>query len=124
MKNKNGARWTSVLLESIGELSSVAGGHARSFFEMAPKSIIVRVTRSLVAGFDTYGFNELGNFSELARINSNDLPGNEFVLGGEIVRSLSKEEHDRLAAEGVALFENPQAALRIVAEQNLAVGTK
>lgn len=124
LQHKMGARWTAVLLESVGELSNVAGGHARSFFEMAPKSVIVRITRSLVAGFDTYGFNEQGSFPELSRINANDLPGKEFVIGGDLVRNLSTEERDRLVAEGVALFENPQAALRSLADQHLAIAAK
>jgi CRISPR-associated protein Cst2 len=124
LQHSNGARWTSILLESIGELSNVAGGHARSYFEMAPKSIVVRVTTSLVAGFNTYGFDDQGFFPELSRISANDLPGNEFILGGELVRNLTDEERQRLLAEGVQLFENPQAALRSLADQHLTAGVK
>ena len=50
-------QWTRKLLQAIGELNEVAGNHARSYFEMAPASIIVRLTESsLVAGFNTYCF--------------------------------------------------------------------
>jgi CRISPR-associated protein Cst2 len=111
-----GAEWTNALLECIGELSNVAGGHARSYFEMAPHSIVLRLTRSLVAGFNTYGFNERGEFAELARINANDLPGKEFWVGGEIARRLPAEERARLEKEGVHLFENPQRLLAEVAK--------
>jgi CRISPR-associated protein Cst2 len=39
---------------------NVAGGHARSYFEMAPRSVVARLPPQLVAGFDTYGFNDRG----------------------------------------------------------------
>lgn len=108
--------WTRALLECIGELSNVAGGHARSYYEMAPKSIVVRLTRSLVGGFDTYGFDEEGGFADLGRIHGKDLPGCEFWLGGEIVRRLSEAERKRLATEGVKLHDSPQKLLSEVAD--------
>lgn len=107
--------WTRSLLAAIGELSEVAGGHARSLFEMAPKSIVLRLSKGLVAGYDTYGFREDGSFADLKRINANDLPGKEFWLGGELVRSLSEKEKQCLKGEGVQLFENPQKLLDAVA---------
>lgn len=112
-----GPTWGRALLEAIGELSNVAGGHARSFFEMAPKSIVLRLSKSLVAGFDTYGFDESGGFSELGRINDNDLPGKEFWLGGELVRSMPVELRTRLEKQSVRLFENPQRLLSAVADE-------
>lgn len=107
----HGKDWTLALLRAIGELSNVAGGHARSYFEMAPRSIVARLTPRLVAGYDTYGFNERGEFPELSRIHANDLPGKEFWLGGEIVRNLPAKERTRLESEGVQLFESPQVLL-------------
>lgn len=109
--------WARALLESIGELSNVAGGHARSFYEMSPRSIVVRLTRSLVAGFDTYGFDETGAFRDLARISATDLPGDEFWLGGEIVRALPAAERARLEGLKVRLFENPQRLITAVADE-------
>lgn len=53
--------WTQALLKAIGELNGVAGNHARSYFEMAPASIIVRLSESLVAGYGTYGFKKADN---------------------------------------------------------------
>ena len=108
--------WSRALLQSIGELSNVAGGHARSFYEMAPRSIVLRLTKSLVAGFDTYGFDEAGGFKELCRLNANDLPASEFWLGGELVRSMPADERKRLEAAGAHLFENPQRLLDAVAD--------
>lgn len=108
--------WTKALLKAISELNEVAGGHARSYYEMAPASIVARLTPSLVAGYDTYGFNETGEFAELKRINKDDLPGNEFWLGGEIVRKMTADERGRLEAEGVKLFDNPQKLLTDLAE--------
>jgi CRISPR-associated protein Cst2 len=111
-------------MESIGELASVAGGHARSFFEMSPRSIVLRMTPSLVAGFNTYGFDETGDFKELARINQNDLPGKEFWIGGELVRNFSDSEKARLTAEGCHLFDNPQQCLKSVADETLKAGVR
>jgi len=124
LRHSNGSKWTATLLESIGELASVAGGHARSFYEMSPRSIVARVTPSLVAGFNTYGFDETGNFGELNRIRELDLPGREFWIGGELVRSMSSDERDRLKNAGVHMFENSQLLLKGIADQHLLVGAR
>lgn len=112
--------WTKALINAISQLSDVAGGHARSYYEMSPKSIVARLTPNLVAGYDTYGFNEHGEFPELTRINPKDLPGNEFWIGGEIVRSMSPEKQEYLENEGVHLYENPQKLLSDIADEFLA----
>jgi len=106
-----GPGWVRALLEALGQLNNVAGGHARSFFEMAPRSIVARLTPGLVAGFDTYGFDEEGRFTELIRIKEGDLPGDEFWLGGEVVRALDEDERGRLEGLGVHLHDNPQTLL-------------
>lgn len=111
--------WGAALIAALGELSNVAGGHARSYFEMAPRSLVARLSPSLVAGFDTYGFRPDGSFPELSRINSRDLPGGEFVVAGELARKLPEEERKRLEAEGVRFFDNPQAALVQLAKLGL-----
>jgi CRISPR-associated protein Cst2 len=108
--------WTKALLQAIAQLSNVAGGHARSYYEMSPKSIIVRLTPSLVAGYDTYGFKDSGEFAELDRINPDDLPGDEFWIGGEIVRSMSNEQRKDLENKHVHLYENSQKLLVDVAD--------
>lgn len=108
---EKGKKWTAALLRAIGELSNVAGGHARAYFEMAPRSVVARLTPQLVAGFDTYGFDEHGAFPELSRLKHGDLPGGEFWIGGEIVRSMPAPERERLVKEGAHLSENPQALL-------------
>lgn len=111
--------WVKALLNAISELSDVAGGHARSYYEMAPKSIISRLTPCLVAGFNTYGFDEAGDFAELSRLNSDDLPADEFWIGGEIVRNMKPEERQRLQNEGAKLYENPQKLLTDLANDFL-----
>jgi CRISPR-associated protein Cst2 len=108
--------WTKALLKAIGQLNEVAGGHARSYYEMAPASIVARLTPSLVAGYDTYGFDEKGGFAELKRINKDDLPGEEFWVGGEIVRRMDEAEEKRLAGAGVKLYDNPQRLIADLAE--------
>jgi CRISPR-associated protein Cst2 len=112
-------KWTQALLAAIGELSNVAGGHARSYFEMAPVSLVARLTPSLVCGFNTYGFDADGRFADLARIKKDDLPGKEFVVAGAISRSMDGLEKTRLEGEGVRFFDNPQAALSQLATDGL-----
>jgi CRISPR-associated protein Cst2 len=113
--------WTKSLLNAIGQLKDVAGGHARSYYEMSPSSIVARLTPNLVAGYDTYGFDEMGDFAELERINKDDLPGDEFWLGGEIVRNLTADERKRLESEKVKLYDNPQKLLADVSEAFMQV---
>lgn len=115
-----GSSWAKTLLTSIGELSNVAGGHARSYFEMAPRSIVVRLTPCLVAGFDTYGFDGEGRFRELSRVHADDLPASEFWLGGDVVRTLNDAERQRLKGEGAHLYDNPQRLLGDLAEAAFA----
>jgi CRISPR-associated protein Cst2 len=125
-QQKPGSEWIKALLEAIGELTNVAGGHARNYYEMSPKSIVMRLSSSLVAGYDTYGFQEDGNFAPLTRIHDKsgerDLPGEEFYIGGDVVRNLSDENKRKLENTGVTLFENPQKLLKKVAEDFLTEG--
>lgn len=111
--------WAKALLAAIAELSSVAGGHARSYFEMAPRSMIARLTGSLVAGFDLYGFDRTGHFPELSRIHANDLPGFEFVVAGALARELAPAAKQRLSSLGVRFFDNAQAGLAQLATDGL-----
>jgi CRISPR-associated protein Cst2 len=113
---KGDPAWTRTLLACIGELSDVAGSHARSFYEMAPRSLVARLTPSCVAGFDTYGFAADGSFADLARFREGDLPVSELWLGGEIVRGLPAEQRAALTAAGAHLYDNPQAALQALAD--------
>jgi CRISPR-associated protein Cst2 len=113
----SGPEWTAELLQALGELSGVAGGHARSYYEMSPRSIVVRVTDSLVAGFDTYGFNEEGLFRELSRIRGGDLPGHEFWIGGDLARTMPSDERNRLESEGARFYESPQHLLGHLADR-------
>lgn len=124
LRHPEGSKWTAVLLECIGELSNVAGGHARSFFEMAPRSLVMRVTSSLVAGFDTYGFDEFGEFKELCRINKDDLPGKEFWIAGELARNLDSDRRSQLDKEGAHLIDSPQQCLKAVVEQFVMAGVR
>lgn len=122
IRRGNEGEWARALLAAIGELSNVAGGHARSYFEMAPKSIVARLTSSLVAGFDTYGFNTEGDFPELVRVtrandSNGDLPGNEIWLGGEIVRRMSPERRGQLEKAGVRLYHSPQKLLTDIGKE-------
>ena len=124
-------KWGKCLLKAIGELNGVAGNHARSYFEMAPASIVVRLTEQLVAGYDTYGFEiqdagagGLGKgIHRLPEIvggimrNPPDFPGNQFYLGGKLVKDLSENEHNELKKAGVNLDRSPQRLLKTIADK-------
>lgn len=109
--------WGRHLLTSIAELSNVAGGHARAYYEMSPHSIVLRLTPSLVGGFNTYGFQADGSWNELSRLNSGDLPPSEFWIGGAIVRQMSAEKRKELTDAKVHLHENAQTLLTQVADE-------
>lgn len=114
--------WTRKLLQAIGELNDVAGNHARSYFEMAPASIVVRLTKQLVAGYQTYGFDSKGEFPEVIGgilHDPPDYPGNEFFVGGGIVKAMQDEQAKRLEARGVTLDRDPRRLLATVTERFL-----
>ncbi len=118
--NKQQRGWVLALVDAISELNGVAGGHARSYYEMAPRSIVARVSTSLIAGFNTYGFGGQPDFPELSRLNDDDLPGGEFWVAGDIVRDMTPEDRKPLEAAGVHLFDNPQRGLRDAAQAAFA----
>jgi CRISPR-associated protein Cst2 len=118
--------WTRKLLTAIGELNDVAGNHARSYFEMAPASVVVRLTKQLVAGYKTYGFTPEGNFPEVIDgilhddpVHGPDYPGSEFFLGGRIVKEMPADRQEKLRAQGVTLDRDPRRLLVTVADKFL-----
>jgi CRISPR-associated protein Cst2 len=113
--------WVKALLKAVGELRNVAGNHARSYFEMAPASIVVRLTPQLVAGYDTYGFR-IADGSHLYPevvdgVLLGDYPGQEFYLGGKLVKDMNDEKIQLLISKGVTLDRNPQRLLDTVGER-------
>jgi len=110
--------WLLKLLKGISELNDVSGNHARSYFEMAPASIVIRLTDSLVAGYDTYGFRPDGSLPEIVDgILNGDYPGNEFCIGGKIVREVLPEVTlEALKEKGVLIYRTAQQALDAVAQ--------
>ncbi len=134
--------WTRALLRAIGELNNVAGNHARSYFEMAPASIVIRLTESLVAGYSTYGFQKAKKsdnyeFPEVVdgilhqersadgtMMDAPDYPGNEFYIGGRIVKEMPDEKIAGLRARGVTLDRDPRRLIETVTVQALAGATE
>jgi CRISPR-associated protein Cst2 len=111
--------WTKDLLRAIGELNNVAGNHARSYFEMAPASIVLRLTPQLVAGYDSYGFTPTGDFPEVVGgLSGDDFFGREreFYIGGKIVKDMPAETAKSLADKGVTLDRDPRRLLATVGE--------
>ncbi|MGK7897120.1 MAG: hypothetical protein AB4372_26775 [Xenococcus sp. (in: cyanobacteria)] len=87
---------------------------------MAPRTVIARLTSCRVPGYDTYGFNEEGDFKELNRLIDNELPGKDFWLGGEIVRNMTQEIKQKLTANEVTLKNNPETLLNEISQKFLA----
>lgn len=120
--------WVKALLRAIGELSDVAGNHARSYYEMAPASIVVRLSKQLVAGYQTYGFVKNGKtgkfeFPEvidgLLREEQADYPGEEFYIGGQIVKEMDDDSLNTLATRNVTLDRDPRKLLQKAADKFL-----
>ena len=121
------ADWTRKLLQAVGELNKVAGNHARSYFEMAPASIVVRHTKQLVAGFDTYGFRVAEDGTHdlpeiIDGLKHGDYPGDEFFLGGKVVKDLDESRTRDLEDKDVTLERSPQRLLDKVATEALPNG--
>jgi CRISPR-associated protein Cst2 len=109
--------WGCKVLELIGQLNGVAGNHARTLFTFDPASIVVRVTNRQVPGYDPYGFTSPETFDNLIEdLKSGDLPGEEFWLGGRLVKALSEKQAKELDGVGVHLRRSPQKLLAEVAE--------
>lgn len=122
--------WTKALLKAIGELNGVAGNHARSYYEMAPASIIVRLTQQLVAGYDTYGFrikrspsDDQAHTHEYAEVVNGllhdppDYTPSEFFIGGKIVKDMDDATSSKLTDLGVKLDRDPRRLLQTVAAE-------
>jgi len=111
--------WTKALLKAIGELSGVAGNHARSYFEMAPASIVARLSNQLVAGYQTYGFQTDGSFPEVVngilRDPNPDYPGSEFYIGGKIIKDMTDGDIKKLESRGVTLDRDPRRLIEVLA---------
>jgi CRISPR-associated protein Cst2 len=109
--------WFRTMLRALSELNDVSGNHARSYFEFAPASIVLRYTKSLVAGYDTYGFKPDGSLPEIIEgILAGDYPGSEFHLGGRLVREVIKpEQAEALKAKGAHLYRMAAQALDAIA---------
>lgn len=113
--------WTKTLLQAVGQLNNVAGNHARSYFEFAPASIVLRLTTQLVAGYDSYGFrvaDEQHSLPEVVDgILADDFLGDEFFVGGTLVKQMTDDQQTALSGKGVTLDRNPQRLLQTVGKQ-------
>lgn len=113
--------WTKKLLEAIGQLNSVAGNHARSYFEMAPASIVLRLSPQFVGGYNSYGFQVNNGVHLLPEVTEgllkDDYPGDEFYLGGKIVKDMDEKTIEALEAKGVTMDRNPQRLLATVCQR-------
>ena len=108
------------LLEAIGELNGVSGNHARSYYEMAPASIVMRLSESLVAGYNTYGFTKEGDFPEVIEgICKDDYPGEEFFIGGKIIKDMIEANIEKLKKKKVTLNRSTQRLIDTVIDQIL-----
>lgn len=114
--------WTKILLQAIVQLNSVAGNHARSYFEMAPASIVLRLTPKLVAGYDSYGFSvdesHKHNYEEVIDgILNDDYAASEFYIGGKIVRDMNDAVAQQLESKKVTLERTPEKLVEKLCEK-------
>ncbi len=125
--------WSKALLKAIGELNDVAGNHARSYYEMAPASIVIRLTESLVAGYGTYGFQkekkrEEYDFPEVVdgilHDPQPDYPGSEFYIGGRIIKEMPADKLKLLTDRGVTVDRDPRRLLETVSHKALSKEAK
>ena len=116
--------WCKSLLRAVGQLRNVAGNHARSYFEMSPASVVIRLTPMLVAGYSTYGFDTKDGkhfFPEIVDgVLKGDYPGSEFFIGGKIVKDMDEGVENALAQAGVMLDRNAQRLLETVGQSAFA----
>jgi CRISPR-associated protein Cst2 len=120
---KQKPEWVKALLRAIGELAEVAGNHARSDYPFGPASILIRLTDRLVPGYQTYGFTPDGKFPEviggILHDPTPDYPGQEFYIGGKIVKEMPEDDKKKLTAREVNLDRDPQRLLETVASKFL-----
>lgn len=93
------------------------GNHARYLYYAAPASAVLRLTTRRSLQLDPLAWrapDDFGGLKNLGRFE--DLPGEEFYVGGDVVQALSDEEMSRLGRAGVHLFGSAQAAYAAVAE--------
>lgn len=116
--------WLRYTLRAVSELDGVAGNHARSYFPMAPASVALRITDRLTAQYDIYAFRPDGSLPEIVEgILKGDYPGNEFILGGRIVKDgRDATTQKELAAKGVGLHRMAAEALNAVARATTGSG--
>jgi CRISPR-associated protein Cst2 len=126
--------WGAHLLRAISELNGVAGNHARTMFPFGPVSIVLRLTARRTPDFDLYGFQSDAQESQrelLEELKAGRLPGNEFYIGGRIVREtpmlqkLVKSQADEANESGkpdagqlgkVNFFNRPEEAIEQLIE--------
>jgi CRISPR-associated protein Cst2 len=123
--------WCRALVRALGDLAGVSGNHARSLYFMSPASVVIRLTEKLAPGYEQYHFtvrrdpatNERLHGSKLVTrllAESCVLPREEFLLGGEIVESLSADENKKLTDAGATLDADPARLLVTAADRMLA----
>ena len=86
--------WTKALLKAIGELNDVAGNHARSYFEMAPASIVAPAHRPARRRLRHLRLQRrratIPRSSTASSTRTATTRGDEFFLGGKIVKDMRR----------------------------------
>lgn len=116
--NKHGGAWTRSLLESIGELSNVAGGHARSLFEIAERRRAADAESRRRLWFPMASL-PMGPSPSLSTHVQGRPPGGGVL--GSVASSCGDLDGPRAAftAKGVTLDDNPQRLLKRLADASL-----
>ena len=105
--------WTRSLLKAIGELNGVAGNHARSYFEMAPASIVLRLYESTCRWLRHVRLRLLPAISPRSSTASSreTIRASEFHIGGKIVKDMDAKRSEELKGKGVTLDRDPRRLL-------------
>jgi CRISPR-associated protein Cst2 len=113
----NKQEWGRTTLDLIGQLNNVAGNHSRTLFTFDPASIVLRVTDRQVPGYEPYAFISPESCPNLIdALETGDLPGEEFWLGGRVVKVLAKAKTEAPTTKDVHLYRSPQELLTVVAK--------
>lgn len=102
--------WSAALLRAVGQLTHVAGNHARTYFEMAPQEMVVCLTTRASGNFDLYGYREDNTFAPLDMVRKGVLPASEFWVGGETVSAASD-------IPGIHAFDSPLQMIEALCQE-------
>lgn len=106
-------------LKHLCSLGEVAGNHGRFLYDFSPESVVFRITHDaaprILYGFRQIDERNVGIPEILRKVKAGDIKAAELIIGGAVVDTLSKENHEILA--GAVLLPGVVAACEKVSER-------